>query len=68
MLFFFLMRIETQRRYNSKGEIKLAKELKNVEIKARITKSQKELLDEYCEVNETNVSDFIRDCLNERLK
>lgn len=46
----------------------MAKELKNVEIKARITKSQKELLDEYCEVNETNVSDFIRDCLNERLK
>lgn len=45
----------------------MAKELKNVEIKARITKSQKEAIDEYCEVNETNVSDFIRECIAERL-
>lgn len=46
----------------------MAKELKTIQIKTHITPSQKALLDEYCEVNETNVSDFIRDCLNERLK
>ena len=45
----------------------MAKANKTEQIKTYITKAQKDILDEYCEVNETNVSELIRDCITERL-
>ena len=45
----------------------MAKVNKTVSIKTNITEEQKRILDEYCEVNETNISEFLRECLTERL-
>lgn len=45
----------------------MAKANKTASIKTHITEEQKKLLDEYCEVNETNISEFVRECITERL-
>lgn len=45
----------------------MAKANKTASIKTHITEAQRALIDEYCEVNDTNISEFIRECITERL-
>lgn len=43
------------------------KENKDIQIKVRVTKSEKELIEEYCELNELTVSNFLRLAIKEIL-
>lgn len=38
------------------------RELKNETIKISLTKSQKELIEKYCEENDITISEFVRTC------
>lgn len=38
------------------------RELRNETLKINITKSQKELIERYCEENDITISEFVRTC------
>lgn len=56
----------TLEEYNKKGDL-IMKENKSIQIKVRITPTEKKLIDEYIAAMDINLSDFLRMAIKEAL-
>lgn len=52
---------------NIKGDLYIMKEVKDIQIKVRITPTEKEEIMEYCEASDLTISQFLRMAINEVL-
>lgn len=59
---FFISKIGTQRQVKNQ-----MKDTKDIQIKVRVTETEKERIDKYCAVNALTVSNFLRMAINEVL-
>lgn len=52
---------------NIKGDLYIMKEVKDIQIKVRITPTEKEKIMKYCETSDLTISQFLRMAINEVL-